>query len=167
MDKDTQTTQPSLFDLNSLDTITVGTDFPDDFYINSSTTANILLSDHHGKPHWSYPNIPPLTTAQLASLNTISIQPLTTGINTTITNNGTDPFSYGRIDNSLQVNGDITLNGKSLKNTIEGIEDKLAILHPSPELEEKWEKLRELRKQYIQCEKEIREAEKIWETLKK
>ena len=63
--------------------------------------------------------------------------------------------------------GDITIKGKSILDSLEKIEEKLAILHPNEQLEEKWEKLRELRRQYIDLEKDIIEKEKIWETLKK
>lgn len=66
-----------------------------------------------------------------------------------------------------EFSGDIKLKGKSLINSLEKIEEKLAILHPNEKLEEKYEKLRELRKQYIELEKEIIEKEKIWDILQK
>ena len=63
--------------------------------------------------------------------------------------------------------GDVKIKGKSIVDSLEKIEEKLAILRPNEKLEEKWEKLRELRNQYIELEKDIIEKEKIWETLKK
>lgn len=75
--------------------------------------------------------------------------------------------------NSLDVKGDanfqgdVKIKGKSLTESLEKIEEKLAILHPNSELESRWEQLRELRKQYMELEKEIIEKEKIWDILKK
>jgi len=75
--------------------------------------------------------------------------------------------------NSLEVygnaefKGDLTLQGKSLKDSLDKIEERLAILHPNEELEEKWENLRGLRKLYMELEAEIIEKEKMWSILKK
>lgn len=75
--------------------------------------------------------------------------------------------------NSLQVKGDaeflgdLKLQGKSLKDSLDKIEEKLAILHPNEELEEKWEQLRGLRKMYMELEAEIKEKEQMWAILKK
>jgi hypothetical protein len=63
--------------------------------------------------------------------------------------------------------GDIKVQGKSLKESLEKIEERLAILHPNEELEEKWEQLRGLRKLYMELEAEIIEKEKVWSILKK
>jgi hypothetical protein len=63
--------------------------------------------------------------------------------------------------------GDVKIKGKSLVESLEKIEEKLAILHPNEELEEKWERLRSLRKMYMELEAEIKEKENIWGILKK
>ena len=63
--------------------------------------------------------------------------------------------------------GEVTIKGKSLTKMIEKIEERLAILHPNEKLEEKWDNLRELRKQYMELEAEIIEKEKVWAILKK
>ena len=74
---------------------------------------------------------------------------------------------------TLQVNGnanfegDVKIKGKSLIDSLEKIEEKLAILRPNIELENKWNELRELRNKYVELEKEIIEKEKIWDILKK
>jgi hypothetical protein len=62
---------------------------------------------------------------------------------------------------------DIKIGDKSIKDAIEKIEERLAILHPNPKLEKKWGKLRDLRKAYMDLEAEIEEKEKMWEILKK
>ena len=97
---------------------------------------------------------------------------------TTTTSPTIDPYSDVIIGNSengtkLQVKGDaefegdVKLKGKSLDKTLTKIEERLAILHPNEKLEEKWEKLRELRKQYRELEADILEKEKIIEILKR
>ena len=61
---------------------------------------------------------------------------------------------------------DIKIGDKSLKEFMEKVEDRLAILKPNVELEEKWEQLRDLRRQYQELEKDILEKEKIMKILK-
>jgi len=101
---------------------------------------------------------------------------LGSGIGTILTT-GTNPITWGDLaqsqKGSLQVkgdaefDGDIKIKGKSLVDTLEKIEEKLAIFKPNEKLEEKWEELRELRNRYIELEKEIIEKEKMWDILKK
>jgi hypothetical protein len=62
--------------------------------------------------------------------------------------------------------GDITIGGKSLSEAIDKIEERLGILNPNPALEERWDKLKELRKQYIDMEKDLLEKEKLMKILK-
>lgn len=98
------------------------------------------------------------------------------GIGTILTT-GTNPITWADLaqsqKGSLQVkgdaefDGDVKIKGKSLVDTLEKIEEKLAIFKPNEKLEEKWEELRELRNRYIELEKEIIEKEKMWDILKK
>jgi len=82
----------------------------------------------------------------------------------------TDPNLQG---NSLQVKGDanfegdVKIKGKSIADSLERIEEQLAILRPNEELEAKWENLRGLRKAYMELEAEIIEKQKVWDILKK
>lgn len=78
-----------------------------------------------------------------------------------------DTYPSLNVKGDSNFEGDIKIKGKSIADSLEKIEEKLAILRPNEQLEEKWEKLRELRNQYIELEKDIIEKEKIWETLKK
>ena len=66
----------------------------------------------------------------------------------------------------MQEGADIVVGGKSLTKAIEQIEERLGILHPNPELEERWDKLKELRQQYIEMEKDLLEKEKLMKILK-
>ncbi len=72
-----------------------------------------------------------------------------------------------QVSGDANFEGDVKIKGKSLVESLEKIEEKLAILHPNEELEEKWEKLRSLRKMYMELEQEIIEKEKVWSILKK
>lgn len=67
---------------------------------------------------------------------------------------------------SIKEGGDIKIAGKSLSEAIEKIEARLGILNPNPELEDRWDQLKELRKQYIELEKDLLEKEKIMKILK-
>jgi len=61
---------------------------------------------------------------------------------------------------------DIKVDGKSLKEFMSNVEERLAILHPNPELEDRWDQLKELRKQYMELEKDLLEKEKLMKILK-
>jgi hypothetical protein len=63
--------------------------------------------------------------------------------------------------------GDVKINGKSINETLEKIEKRLAILHPNESLEASWEELKKLGDAYRALEKDILEKEQIWNTLKK
>ena len=67
---------------------------------------------------------------------------------------------------SMKDGADITIGKVSLTKAIEKIEERLGILHPNPELEDRWDKLKELRNQYMEMEKDLLEKEKIMKILK-
>jgi hypothetical protein len=66
----------------------------------------------------------------------------------------------------IKEGGDLKIGDRSMKEFMDKIEDQLAILRPAPELEEKWDKLKELRRQYEECKQDILEKEKIMKILK-
>ena len=112
--------------------------------------------------------------------STITLDPnIYSTINTSITSPTTYTWSqdYSTYNNTANVNidtngisvkegGDIKIAGKSLSAAIEAIEERLGILNPNPELEDRWDRLKELRKQYIELEKDLLEKEKIMKILK-
>lgn len=108
-----------------------------------------------------------------SSVPTITIAPNTSTPGTILTTGIGDLTWAQQSQSSLQVNGDanfegdVKIKGKSLVDALEKIEEKLAILRPNEELEEKWDELRELRNRYKELEKEIIEKEKMWDILKK
>ena len=107
------------------------------FYTGSITSANTLT--------WSQPY------ANYTISNTWS-----TDVNVNINKDGI----------AIKEGGDIKIGGKSLMDAITAIEDRLAILKPNPELEDRWEQLKDLRQKYIELEKDLLEKEKIMKILK-
>lgn len=94
-----------------------------------------------------------------------------------LTSNGTgtswitaDPNLKGasiQVKGDAEFDGEITVKGKKLSEMFGKIEERLAILHPNPELEDKWDELKELGKRYKELEQEIIEKERVWAILKK
>jgi hypothetical protein len=98
-----------------------------------------------------------------ASTSTIAWNPMvnhnwTTGTNTAV-NISTDGIT-------MQPGTDIKVGGRSLMDAIDKMEERLGILNPNPELEDRWDQLKELRKQYIELEKDLLEKEKLIKILK-
>lgn len=69
------------------------------------------------------------------------------------------------IKGSLVADSINTSNG-SIEQRLTRIEERLVIFQPSLELESRWDTLRELRKQYLELEKDILEQEEIIRILK-
>lgn len=81
--------------------------------------------------------------------------------------NGTYSMSHD-IDGVMRISGadaDIEINGISLKQTLEDIQQRMAILQPNPELEKEFKELREIRQKYIQLERNLLEKKEMWDTL--
>jgi len=74
------------------------------------------------------------------------------------------------IDGKMRITGeeaDIEINGISLKQTLEDIQQRMAILQPNPELEKEFKELREIRQKYMQLERNLLEKKEMWDTLNK
>jgi hypothetical protein len=100
--------------------------------------------------------ITPSWTSSGASTSSYTISSTPTWGNVSIDGNGI----------TMKENADITFGGKSLMQSIAKIEERLGILHPNPELESRWESLKELKRQYDELEKDLLEKEKMWKILK-
>ena len=61
---------------------------------------------------------------------------------------------------------DIDINGKSLKDWMEKVEERLNILTPNSELEKEWDDLRRLGERYRKLEKKCKEKAEVWNKLK-
>jgi hypothetical protein len=113
-----------------------------------------------------------LPTTSVTSIGNSSNYQISTGTGSTWT---TGTSFYPNTNTTVEINadgmkikegGDITIGGKSLSEAIGKIEERLGILNPNPALEERWDKLKELRKQYIEMEKDLLEKEKLMKILK-
>jgi hypothetical protein len=100
-----------------------------------------------------------LTSASTSTINWNQTYPSwTTGTNTAV-NISTDGIS-------MQPGTDIKIGGRGLMDAIDKIEERLGILHPNPDLEDRWDELKELRRKYNELEKDLLEKEKMWKILK-
>ena len=63
-------------------------------------------------------------------------------------------------------NADIVVNGRSLMDAIDTLEQRLNILVPNPELEKEWDELRELGDRYRELERLCKEKGDMWAKLK-
>jgi len=95
--------------------------------------------------------------------------------NTTATGSFTIGPNYSAVGSQLDQNGrmtlrgenaDLDINGKSLKNWMEKVEERLNILTPNPELEKEWDELRRLGERYRKLEKKCKEKAEVWKKLK-
>jgi hypothetical protein len=131
-------------------------------------------------PSFSYRDSDPL----YYSVNGISAQDIMSSTmangSTYITNNTTSwsqDYSFNNVTSSnvhisgdgitMEPQADIKIGDRSLKEFMDSVEQRLGILRPNPELEDKWENLKGLRKAYMDLEAEILEKEKMWNILKK
>jgi hypothetical protein len=102
------------------------------------------------------------------SVTGISV-PWTTG--TSVSNNSytLDPSWNNSTSAKIQLDGpdaDIEINGESLKDMLQNIEQRLNILKPNPNWESEWAELRALGDQYRALEKRIQEKQATWDRLK-
>ena len=93
--------------------------------------------------------------------------------NTVWTTNGTSAvdWSVGSTNQSSSIelrgdDADIRVNGRSLMDAIDALEQRLNILVPNPELEAEWDELRELGQRYRELEKKCQEKGDMWAKLK-
>jgi hypothetical protein len=80
-----------------------------------------------------------------------------------------DPAAVLSAGGRMELKGDgadLTINGKSLKNWMEKVEERLNILTPNSELEQEWDELRRLGERYRKLEKKCKEKAEVWNKLK-
>ena len=113
---------------------------------------------------WATPTSYTGPNISINPLQTITLNPNV--YSNTYTNGTTQPGTI-QIKGDAEFEGKIKVGGKDLVELLTKIEDRLAIYKCNPELEEKWEELRELSKRYKELEAEIKEKEQVWDILKK
>ena len=140
------TKDPYTIDLNGLDVIT----FPS-------------LSDSNTSVTWSVPDTT-ITNTGMYSDDDQSWNIALDNYTDTVT---VSDWNWGQ-NKGIQVDedADITIGDRSLKDFMNTVEERLAILKPNPALEDRWTELKELRNKYVELEKELLEKELMWEKLK-
>ncbi len=66
----------------------------------------------------------------------------------------------------MHENADITVGGKSMREFMEQVNERLAILEPNKKLEAEWAELKELGERYRAVEQNLLEKAKSWDILK-
>ena len=106
-------------------------------------------------------------------------QKSTTNITLTTPGSGGSGVTYsnGVLNNpttsTIQVKGDAVFEGnikwqnRDLKEWLESIETRLGMLQPNPKLEAEWSELAEIRRQYVELEKQLIEKQQVFDILKK
>jgi hypothetical protein len=83
----------------------------------------------------------------------------TTGLSATWTSN----INNGKVKIS---DTDIEIDGLSLKQTLQAVNSRLAIMIPNPKLEQEFEELRAIGDKYRRLEQELQEQVRMWNVLK-
>jgi hypothetical protein len=95
-----------------------------------------------------------------------SAYPWLTSVNDTITI-GDIPQKTLNVKGDAEIEGELIVGGKNIGDSLDRIEKRLAILRPNADLEERWDRLRELGEEYRKLEKDILGQEEIYNILKK
>lgn len=151
---------------DEMDTITLDSlanlappDYTYGSYIYPNTASSIGIAGSGSSTSiYTSPTIPTITL----SPNTYSNLSYAAPTPTMTTRNGVTTMSQ-----DVVIEGNLKVNGVNLSEMLSKIQDQLAIYRPAPELEEKWEKLRDLARQYKELVADIKEKEKIWNILQK
>ncbi len=140
--------------------------FKNDLYFDNKYSASAGTISHAAGNVWPYPYVNTNTgTYTLTSGTGTGLSNISPGL--TFSDSWRLPEQSLHVRGDADFEGDIKLKGKSLSDTLDKIEERLAILHPNEKLEAKWEELKKLGDAYRALEKDIQEKEKIWEMLKK
>lgn len=102
----------------------------------------------------------------------------TEGLNSIYTTSGAS-YTFGhavlptvasvRIDSNgidITQDADITIKGRKLSKILEGIEARLALLHPNIKLESEFRELQDLGNRYRELEQRLQSQLKVWDVLK-
>jgi hypothetical protein len=85
------------------------------------------------------------------------------------TNATTTAAASGRIlvQGDATFEGNITWQGRDMREWFEAVESRLAILQPNPKMEQDWDELRDLGDQYRALERKLTEQQRVFDILKK
>jgi hypothetical protein len=110
----------------------------------------------------------PYTVTTGAFPNVVAGGGFTAGVGWTNTTGNTPWLSQTSASTKIKLDGegaDIVVNGSSLVDAINSINDRLNCLQINPELEAEWDELRALGDQYRKLEKQILEKQATWNRL--
>jgi hypothetical protein len=165
--KPRQQKQPEMTTMNT--TTTSGSDSDDTIVISGSSDTTIDLGNYGAAQSvYTLGNIDTITLDPSYSI-TGSTAIWTSNYNygdITLTNSQSPKVNINNDGISMDAEADIKVGDRSLKDFMDRVEDRLAILHPNEALEDRWEQLKDLRRQYEALEKDILEKEKIMKILK-
>jgi len=138
-----------------------------------STTDTISISNINGYDY-TINSQDTITLSNTITNGGYAFGPFTTGgpytINAGAGTSNTSPWATSNQGSTkIHLEGedaDIEINGKSLAQTIQSLEERLNILVPNPKLEKEWEELKELGDKYRKLETELKEKSKMWAKLK-
>lgn len=133
--------------------------------IDTITLNDTISLDGMSSSTYNYPSSYPYTISVTG--NTGPLLTGSNGISDTIIFSDDLSGSTLSVRGDADISGDLRIQGVSLNDRLDKIEERLGILRVNDALEEKWENLRELANQYRALEKEIIEKEKMWDILKK
>ena len=90
------------------------------------------------------------------------------GVGTYYTNSVPMQSSPGKviIAGDAVFEGNITWQDRDMRAWFASVESRLAILQPNVRLEDEWEELADLRKQYVELEKKLLEKQRVFDILK-
>ena len=71
------------------------------------------------------------------------------------------------IAGDCEFKGNISWQDRDLREWLESIETRLGILQPNPKLEAEWDELADIRRQYVELERELLEKQRVFDILKK
>jgi len=158
---------PSITIIDELDTFDLG------------SFANVAPSSYNSGSY-VYPNgvtsISVAGTGSTTSIYTSPTSPTITLSPNTYTNAlwATAPLTVNggnqsgiTVKGDADIEGNLKVKGVDIGEMLSNIQDKLAIYQPAPELEEKWDELRELARKYKELVADIKEKQQIWDILKK
>ena len=89
-----------------------------------------------------------------------------TGASTWATNITVDPY-YTKTPKVNITDKDLILDGLSLRDFMQTVNERMGIMVPNPKLEAEFNELKELADRYRELEKKLLDQKVMWETLKK
>jgi len=108
-----------------------------------------------------------LTYQDLYSITTPGSNLTYTGTSTGNPWRSVNDHSTLSVQGDADFNGEVRVQGRSLAEFMQQVEQRLNMLQPNPEMEREWDELRELGERYRALEQKCNEKTKMWTRLKR